>query len=213
MRRRVDEERVRIARDVHDLVAHSIATISTQASVGVHIGREEPIRAVEVLESIKRVSGQALHDLRDALGVLREPSEGVPMAPTPSLHDVPELVQRARDSGLAVTLRMEGAASELPTKLQLASYRIIQERLTNVMRHASGARATVRIAVGGDDVRLEVSDDGTGTPTTLSGSGSGSGLEGMRERATAMGGVLEARRQADGGFRVRAVLPLERASA
>ena len=166
-----------------------------------------------MLESIKRVSGQALHELRDALGVLREPSEGDPMAPTPSLHDVPELVQRARDSGLAVTLHMEGAANALPTPLQLASYRIIQEGLTNVMRHASGARATVRIAVGGDELRLEVSDNGTGAPTTLSGSGSGSGLEGMRERATAVGGALEASREADGGFRVHAVLPLERAPA
>jgi signal transduction histidine kinase len=212
-RRRVDEERVRIARDVHDLVAHSIATISTQASVGVHVGRDEPARAVEVLESIKEVSGQALHDLRHALGVLRSPSEREPMAPTPALRDVPELVQRARDSGLAVTLRMEGAAGALPVPLQLASYRIIQEGLTNVMRHASGAQATVRIVVADGELRLEVADDGTGAPTTSSGSGSGSGLEGMRERASAVGGTLEARREAEGGFRVRAVLPIDGASA
>ncbi len=212
-RRRVDEERVRIARDVHDLVAHSIATISTQASVGVHVGREEPARAVEVLESIKEVSRQALHDLRQTLGVLRGPSEREPMAPTPALRDVPELVQRARDSGLAVTLRMEGAVAALPVPLQLASYRIIQEGLTNVMRHAGGAQATVRIVVGDGELRLEVADDGTGAPTTSSGSGSGSGLEGMRERATAVGGALEARREANGGFRVRAVLPLDGAGA
>ncbi len=202
-----------MARDVHDLVAHSLATISTQASVGVHVGREEPVRAVEVLESIKEVSGQALHELRQALGVLRGPSEQEPMAPTPTLRDVPELVQRARDSGVAVTLLMEGAAGTLPVPLQLASYRIIQEGLTNVMRHAGGARATVGIAVRDGELRLEVSDDGTGAPTTLAGSGSGSGLEGMRERATAVGGALEARREADGGFRVRAVLPLDRAGA
>jgi signal transduction histidine kinase len=209
-RRRVDEERVRIARDVHDLVAHSIATISTQAAVGAHVGRDEPARAVEVLESIKEVSGQALHDLRHALGVLREPADGGgPTAPTPALRDVPELVQRARDAGVAVTLRMEGPAGSLPGPVQLASYRIIQEGLTNVMRHAGGARATVRIAVGDDQLRLEVSDDGSGVPTTLSGAGSGSGLVGMRERAAAMGGALEARRDADGGFRVQAVLPLE----
>jgi signal transduction histidine kinase len=212
-RRRVGEERVRIARDVHDVVAHSIATISTQASVGVHVGRDEPARAVEVLESIKAVSAQALHDLRHALGVLRDESGDGPTDPTPSVHDVPGLVQRARDSGLSVVLRMEGSSAALPTALQVAIYRIVQEGLTNVMRHASGAQATVRVAVGGHRVEVDVTDDGGGAPTASSDSGSGSGLVGMRQRASAMGGELEAGREADGGFRVRAVLPLDREPA
>ena len=211
-RRRVDEERVRIARDVHDVVAHSIATISTQASVGVHVGREEPERAVEVLESIKRVSAQALHDLRHALGVLRDAGDepAGPSGPTPSLDDLPELVRQARDSGLSVVLQMEGSPAGLPTALQVAIYRIVQEGLTNVLRHAGGARSTVRIAVGGDDVEVTVSDDGTGSPTAAAGAGAGSGLEGMQQRASAMGGAFEAGERPGGGFRVRAVLPLDR---
>ncbi len=208
--RRVDEERVRIARDVHDVVAHSIATISTQASVGVHVGREEPERAVEVLESIKRVSTQALQDLRYALGVLRDESDNGPTDPTPSLQDVAGLVQQARDSGLSVALRMEGSPTVLPLALQAACFRVVQEGLTNVLRHASGAQASVLIAVGGNEVVVDVTDDGTGRPTSSSGLGSGTGLVGLRERATAMGGELHADPGRDGGFRVRAVLPLSR---
>lgn len=212
-RQRLDEERVRIAQDVHDVVAHSIATISTQASVGVHVGREEPAQAVEVLESIKAVSAQALHDLRDALGTLRDPSGVAPIAPTPTMHDVPALVERAREAGLAVELRMEGSLAQLSATLQVAIYRIVQEGLTNVMRHADGARVTVRIAVRGQEIEVDVSDDGRGAPTSSSGAGSGSGLVGMRERANAMGGELQTGRDADGGFRVRALLPVDREPA
>ncbi len=212
-RRRVDEERVRIAREVHDVVAHSIATISTQASVGVHVGREEPERAVEVLESIKRVSVQALHDLRHALGALREAADLGPTAPTPLLKDVTELVQQARDSGLSVTLRMVGPSATLPSALQTTSYRIVQEGLTNVMRHADGAHATVLISVGGQQMVVDVTDDGKGRPTTTSRLGSGLGLIGLQERASAMGGDLRAGREEDGGFRVHATLPLDREPA
>lgn len=208
-RQRLDEERMRMARDVHDVVAHSIATISTQASVGVHVGRQDHAHAIEALESIESVSGQALHDLRLALGVLRDPSGVDPTTPTPSVHDVPELVQRARDSGLAVDLRMEGSSAAVPAALQVAVYRIVQEGLTNVLRHAGGARATVRVAVRGQEVEVDVSDDGRGAATPMSGAGAGSGLVGMRERASAMGGELEAGREADGGYRVRALLPLD----
>lgn len=212
-RQRLDEERVRIAQDVHDMVAHSIATISTQASVGVHVGRQEPAQAVEVLESIKAVSAQALHDLRDALGVLRDPSGVAPTAPPPSMHNVPALVERAREAGLAVELRMEGSLAPLSATVQVAIYRIVQEGLTNVMRHAGGAHVTVRIAVRGQVIEVDVSDDGRGAPTPSSGSGSGSGLVGMRERASAMGGELETGRGTDGGFRVRALLPVDRGPA
>jgi signal transduction histidine kinase len=209
-RRRLDEERVQIAQDVHDIVAHSIAAISTQASVGVHIAREEPTKAIEALDSIKTVSAQALHDLRYALKSLRDPSAAGPTGPTPSAHDLPALVQRARNSGLSVTLRMEGSPDLLSAALQVAIYRIVQEALTNVMRHAGGAQATVRIAVRAQEVEVDVTDDGRGVPTAASGSGSGSGLVGMRERASVMGGELDAGRRAGGGFRVRALLPIDR---
>lgn len=212
-RRRVDEERVRIAREVHDVIAHSIATISTQSSVGVHIGRQEPERAVDVLESIKRISVQALHDLRHALGALREAADDGPTAPTPQLKDVTELVQQARDSGLSVTLRMVGPVTTLPTALQSTGYRIVQEGLTNVLRHANGAHATVLISVDGEDVVIDVSDNGQGHPTATSRLGSGMGLVGLQERATAMGGDLQAGRDEDGGFRVHVTLPLEREPA
>ena len=200
-RRRVDEERVRIARDVHDVVAHSMATISTQASVGLHIGREDPERALNTLESIKQVSTRALHDLRSALGVLREePGEG-PTAPAPSIEVVPELIRQVRSTGLPIDLRMEGSPGELASALQIGIYRIVQEGLTNVMRHADGAEATVRIAVGEESVEVEVIDDGNGSPTSASRSGAQSGLVGMRERATALGGAFEAGHREGGGFR------------
>ncbi len=208
-RRRVNEERVRIARDVHDVVAHSIATISTQASVGVHVGRQEPERAVEVLESIKSVSRQALRDLRHALGVLREG----PTDPTPSLRDVPRLVQQVRDSGMSVVLKEHGSLEGCPAALEVGVYRIVQEALTNVMRHADGAAATVLLSVGEDEVEVAVTNDGRGSPTTASSAGTGSGLDGIRERAEALGGVLEAGPSPRHGFRVRAVLPLEREPA
>jgi signal transduction histidine kinase len=212
-RRRVDEERVRIAREVHDVIAHSVATISTQASVGVHVGRQEPERAVEALESIKRISVQALHDLRHALGALRDAADDGPIAPTPQLADLTELVQGARDAGLSVTLRMAGPAATLPSALQTTTYRIVQEGLTNVMRHAGGAHATVLISVDGDGMVIDVSDDGQGQPTAASRLGSRTGLVGLRERASAMGGDLHAGRRPDGGFRVHVTLPLEREPA
>ena len=211
-RRRVDEERMRIAREVHDVIAHSIATINTQASVGVHVGRQEPERAVEVLESIKRISVQALHDLRYALGALREAADDGP-TPTPQLKDVTELVQQARDSGLSVTLRLVGHSGTLPSALQTTSYHIVQEGLTNVMRHANGADATVLISVDEKDMVIDVSDNGKGDPTATSHLGSRMGLVGLQERVSAMGGDLHAGRDEGGGFRVHVTLPLEREPA
>lgn len=212
-RRRLGEERVRIARDVHDVVAHSIATISTQAAVGMHVGREEPERALEALESIKQVSNRALQDLRHALGTLRDPADEDPARPTPSMHDVPQLVDQARAAGVGVELRMEGAPAELPAALQVAVYRIVQEGLTNVMRHAGGARATVHVRVTAEEVIVEVRDDGSGAPTASSDAGTNSGLAGMRERTGALGGSLQTGVRPGGGFGVRAVMPVDREPA
>lgn len=204
--RRVDEERVRIARDVHDVVAHSLATIATQASVGVHLGAQDPERAVELLRSVKEVSTGALLDLRSALRTVRDDA---PTRPAPSLGELPELVDRARSSGLSVVLRTEGSPAGMPAAVQVAVYRIVQEGLTNVMRHAGGAETLVRVAVDGHEVEVDVRNDGAGKPTSTGDSGSGSGLIGMRERASALGGAFTAQAQSDGGFRVHAVLPLE----
>lgn len=204
--RRVDEERMRIARDVHDVVAHSLATIATQAAVGVHVGRQDPEQALDVLRAVKAVSTDALHDLRHALGVVRADA---PTRPTPALDQVPELIGRARGSGLSVTLRMEGSPGGLSPALQVAVYRIVQEGLTNVMRHAGGARAEVRIAIDGHDVEVDVTNDASGHPTPAADAGTGSGLIGMRERASALGGAFSAGEGSDGGFYVRAVLPRE----
>lgn len=208
-RRQLDEERVRIAQDVHDIVAHGIAAISTQASVGSHIARDDPAEAVKALDSIKEVSAQALHDLRYALKSLRQPSGDGPTDPTPTIHDVPGLVDLTRNSGLPVELRVDGSPDRLSPALQVAVYRVVQEGLANVMRHASGSRTTVRVSVREQEVEVEVSDDGTGTPVANAHSGSGSGLVGMRERVTVMDGTLETGPRADGGFRVRALIPLD----
>lgn len=210
-RRRLEEERMQIARDVHDVVSHSIATISTQASVGAHIGRDEPQRAVEALESIKKVSVHALHDLRHALGVLRDPLGEAPRAPTPTVQDVPGLVQRARESGQAVELEIQGELNQLPAVLEATVYRIVQEGLTNVMRHAPGSRAAVSLNVGEDEIEVKIVDDGGGEITSpIAGSGPGSGLAGLRERALAVGGELTAEHTAAGGFCVRSVLRRDR---
>jgi signal transduction histidine kinase len=166
-----------------------------------------------MLGDIKQVSTDALHELRHALGTLRDDDGGAPTRPTPSLQTLPDLVAQARRSGLPVTLHMRGSPAALPTTVQVALYRIVQEGLTNVLRHAGGAHATVRIVVGAGQVEVDVTDDGTGAPTALSATGSGSGLIGMRDRTTALGGVFEAGQAAGGGFRVRAVLPVEEPAA
>lgn len=207
--RRVDAERVRIAREVHDVVAHSLATISTQAAVGVHLSRRNPEGGIEVLESIKDVSTQALDDLRHALGALRDEASSAPTAPTSSMRDLPGLIDRARQSGLPVALRLEGSQTGLPAAVQATVFRIVQEGLTNVMRHAQGAHATVRVAVKRRDVEVDVTNDGAGSPAASSAPTPGSGLVGMRERAAALGGAFEAGRIAGGGFHVRVVLPLD----
>jgi signal transduction histidine kinase len=208
-RRRVNEERIRIARDVHDVVSHSLATISTQASVGAHIAPTAPAEGLAMLAEIRDLSNEALDGLRHTVGSLRADEDEGPIAPTPSLRDLPRIVERARGAGLSVTLRMEGATETLPSALQLGIYRIVQESLTNAIRHAHGSRVAIRISVGGQDLSVEVTDDGSGRTIGLGGDGLGSGLIGLHERAMALGGSLEAGESADGGFRVHATLPLE----
>ncbi len=240
-RRRASEERLRIARELHDVLAHSISLINVQAGVALHLMDERPEQARTALAAIKQASKEALGELRSVLGVLRQTGEEPARAPPPGLARLDELVSQAALAGLEVRTRVEGAARPLPAGVDLAAFRIVQEALTNVARHAGAATATVRVAYGERDVIVQVDDDGRGVPphgtsggtsggdrTSGSGtsgggtsgdgtsgdgtSGGGNGIPGMRERAAALGGRLEAGPRPGGGFRVLAWLPVDGAA-
>ena len=211
-RRRVAEERLRLARDLHDVVAHSLASISVQAGVGAHVIDQHPDEARAALLAIKQVSREALGELRATLGVLRQGAddEGVPLAPTPGLDGLGVLVGRLEQAGVPVALAVEGDARPLAPAVDVAAYRIVQESLTNVLRHAGPARAAVTVTYLDGCVEVEVVDDGRGAAATRApGSpSSGHGIAGMRERATAVGGEVDAGPRPGGGYRVRARLPV-----
>ena len=199
-RRLAEEERLRIAREVHDVVAHSLAMINVQAGVGAHVADRRPEEAKQALLAIKEASRTALADLRATLAVLRS---GEGRAPAPSLRRLADLTGVTTAAGLPV--RVEGEPGELPAPVDSAAYRIVQESLTNAVRHARDATAvTVRFARSDGSVEVVVRDDGSGSVEP----GSGNGLRGMRERAEALGGTLTAGAAAGGGFQVRAVLPV-----
>ncbi|HEY2175175.1 MAG TPA: sensor histidine kinase [Mycobacteriales bacterium] len=216
-RRRASEERLRIARELHDVLAHNISLINVQAGVALHLLDERPEQGREALLAIKQESKEALQELRSVLGVLRQVDEDAPRSPAPSLLRLDDLTTRASAAGMSVRTEVDGAPQPLPAGVDLAAYRIVQEALTNVTRHAGPANAVVRVVYGSDQLTVEVADDGVGRRTAFdadsasdSGSDSGgNGIPGMRERAVALGGRLEAGPRSDGGFRVRATLPLE----
>ncbi|WP_431946021.1 sensor histidine kinase [Micromonospora marina] len=204
-RHRATEERLRIARELHDLLGHHLSLISVQASAALH--RPDPERSAEALTVIKQTSRETLRELRAALGVLRQ--EGAtPSRPAPGLDRLDELVTTAGRRGLAVRTEVT-ETGPLPPEVDLSAYRIVQEALTNVSRHAGATTAVVRVVPDGDEVLVEVADDGAGPPgppdTT---SGNGNGILGMGERARALGGSLTTGPGPDGGFLVRARLPL-----
>lgn len=211
--RRVGEERLRIARDVHDVVAHAMVAINVQAGVGAHLIERDPEQARTTLREIKRVSGEALGDLRAMLGLLRSDddedgtAEAVPVHPTQGLAEIDDLRERLDALGIEVAVAIDPAAYAVPAVVGATGYRIVQEALTNVMRHVGPTSASVRITRRDEDVVIEVEDEGGVTPPALVGSGSGNGLRGMRERAAAVGGTCEAGPRAGGGWRVAAVLP------
>jgi signal transduction histidine kinase len=215
-RRRVAEERLRIAQDLHDSVAHSMATINVQAGVAEHVIDRHPDRARAALGAIRRASGEVLDELAALLGLVRlGTTEDEPRTPTPGPVGLPSLLESLREAGLEVDLRVDGDLAEVPQPVGVALYRIVQESLTNVVRHARpGATATVTIRRDGDGaVAVEVADDGTtheDGPNHPSPSGAGIGLVGMRERAAATGGTLSAGRRPGGGFLVRASWPNHR---
>jgi signal transduction histidine kinase len=206
-RRRLGDERLRIAREVHDVVAHAMVAINVQAGVAAHLLDRDPEQAGRALREIKATSGQALTDLRAALGVLRDGDAGAPVAPAAGLHDLDELAAGLRAAGVRVELDV-GGVDDLPAAVQAAAYRIVQEALTNVLRHARASAARVRVARDGSSLQVEVTDDGVGARGGGTG-GSGNGLVGMRERALALSGSLESGPGERGGWRVRASLPTE----
>jgi signal transduction histidine kinase len=210
-RRAVAEERLRLARELHDVVAHSISVIAVQSGVGAHVANTQPEEAAKALAAIEATSRAALTELRRLLGVLRQ--EGEPqgsLAPVPGLADLDALLAEVAKAGLAVRLGVEGTPSPLPAGVDLSAYRIVQEALTNVVKHAGPARAQVTIGYHDQDVTVEITDDGQGStaPTSDGQARVGHGLIGMRERVAAFGGDLEAGPRPGGGFRVAARLPL-----
>jgi signal transduction histidine kinase len=208
-RRRMAEERLQIAREMHDVLGHSLAVISLQAGVAEHLLESRPEEVRRAVVAIRQVSRHALAELRSELAVLRGAAGAGPRAPAPGLDALPELGAAMRGAGLPVELSVDVDTVAVPEIVAGAAYRIIQESLTNVARHAgTGARAGVRVSRAGERLEVEVVDDGTGA--TAGGAGAGSGIAGMAERAAALGGECTAMNRPEGGFRVRALLPWTR---
>lgn len=204
--RRADEERLRIARELHDSLTHQISVIKVQAEVAVHVARKRGEQVPEALLAIQEAGREAARELRATLEALRDDDT----APPRGLDDVPELVERARTFGLAATLTIEGQRPDVPAAVDRTVYRIVQESLTNVARHADAAHASVLIECRPDALAVRIDDDGRATRDTVP--APGLGLLGMRERVTALGGRLSAEPRGGGGFTVRAHLPVDRAS-
>jgi signal transduction histidine kinase len=190
---------LRIARELHDALGHHLSLINVQASAALH--RPDPERSAQALTTIKQTSKETLRELRATIGVLRGETPA-PAAPPPGLSRLYELVTAAGQTGLAIRTELTGTRP-LPPDVDLAAYRIVQEALTNVTRHAGATTAVIRVRPDGDEVLVEIEDDGTGRPGTP-----GTGILGMGERARALGGAVTASPGPDGGFRVRARLPL-----
>lgn len=210
-RRRADEERLRIARELHDVLAHSISVINVQAGVGLALLDQDPEQARTALTTIKGASKEALGEVRQVLDSLRTPGSA-PRSPAPGLDRLPELTEQAAAAGLRVEVRTEGRRVELPPGADLAAFRIVQEALTNVIRHSEARTARVTLHYDPSGLHMTIDDDGPATPALGSGRvespSGGNGLVGMRERAAAFGGMVEAGPRSDGGFRVLAHIPL-----
>ena len=199
------EERVRIAREMHDVVGHSVSVMVVQAGAErLALGEERPATR-EALRAIERTGREALAEMSRLLGILRKEGEGLALAPRPSLAQVDVLVQTMRDAGVPIELRIEGEQTDLPPGVDVSAYRIVQEALTNVVKHAGPARASVVVRYGRRTVEVQVTDDGR---RSVNGNAAGYGLAGMRERVELHGGTLEAGRRNEGGFAVKACLPL-----
>jgi len=201
----VSEERARIARELHDVVGHSVSVMTVQASAVRRLLKPEQEREREALLIVEQTGREAMAEMRRMVGVLRRPEEAPALAPQPSLEHLDKLVEHAREAGLPVTLRVEGGAVQLPAGVDLTAYRLVQEGLTNALKHARAQNAEVLVRYSNGFVELTVTDDGTGDGGGDSG---GHGLVGMRERVSVYGGDLEAGPRPEGGFQLRATLPV-----
>jgi signal transduction histidine kinase len=201
--RRVADERLRIARELHDEIGHSLVAINVRAGVAVDLdGAQDPMPA---LRDIKQVSATALHDLRATLSLLRGQAEAAPTGPTLDLESLPRLRDQARSGGLQTNMEVDVDGVAVPSAIGGAAFRIVQEALTNVLRHADASAACVCVRASADTLDIEVTDDGR---ADAPGAGAGLGLRGMAERAAALGGSVDAGPRAEGGWRVHAILPL-----
>jgi signal transduction histidine kinase len=215
-RRAVTEERLRIARELHDVIAHSMSVIAVQSAVGNHVIDAQPAEARQALAAIEATSRSALTEMRRLLGVLRQ--EGEPrgsLTPAPGLADLGSLVSQVRDAGLQVWINVEGQRESVPPGIDLSAYRVIQEALTNVIKHAGSAAATVTIRYRDDSVTVEIANQAPAVPVAhvpAPRTGSGHGIIGMRERVAVFGGEFSVGPRPDGGFLVRACFPIGKAA-
>ena len=201
----VSDERARIARELHDVVGHSVSVMTVQASAARRLLRPQQEQEREALLVVEQTGREALAEMRRLVGVLRRPEEAPALAPQPSLEQIERLVEQTRDAGLPVDLRIEGEPVQLPAGLDLTAYRLVQEGLTNALKHSGAGSAEVVVRYGDGEVELTISDDG---PGGAGGDSGGHGLVGMRERVSVYGGELAAGPREGGGFRLRARLPL-----
>jgi signal transduction histidine kinase len=201
-------ERARIAREMHDVVAHSLSVMVVQADGALYAARRRPEQAVETLRTISSTGRASLAEMRKLLGLLRDDDAGATLAPVPGAADLLELVEQLRSSGLTISLDVDGDLQRVDAATGLTTYRIVQEALTNTLRHGGpDVRASVDVRVTDDSVRIRVDDDGRGS--TVAADGQGHGIVGMRERIAVHAGQVEAGPRPGGGFRVAAVVPLE----
>jgi signal transduction histidine kinase len=206
-RRRSSEERLRISRELHDIIGHSLGTIAVQAGVGRHLMETEPEKAADALDSIAKISRESLDEVRSVVAALRD--DEPPYHPTLGLADLPELVETVRATGLAVELSLPDDLEAIPRQTGAAVYRITREALTNIVRHAHASKASVHVDHHNGRVEVAVRDDGAGVGNGRArDSEPGHGIVGMRERAEALGGSLSAGPNSDGGFLVTAILPV-----
>jgi signal transduction histidine kinase len=200
-------ERARIARELHDAIAHNVSMMVVQAGAERRVLDGQQDATGEVLQTIEEIGRGALTEMRRLVGMLREGGEDQ-LSPQPGLGDLPRLAAQVREAGLPVELTVEGNQRPLPVGIELSAYRIVQEALTNALKHAGDATARVQVRYGDDTLELEIVDDGPGSVAPITTAGGGHGLAGMRERVALYGGRIDTGHKAGGGFRVRVLLPV-----
>lgn len=206
-RRRASDERLAIARELHDVLAHSLSLINVQSSVALELLDSKPEQAATALAAIKAASREALGEVHSLLTSIRSGSDPAPTAPAPSVADIDSVVERAREAGIEVVTNVSGAVRRIPSVVDVAAARIVQESLTNVARHAPGSSVVVSVHYSTEELLVQVDNDGAPGASHTATSTGGSGIRGMIERARALGGNLSAGPRPSGGFRVSATLP------